>query len=80
MFIQASTVQLVLVSNGEMTYCYYIYPNGLSKWISNRRQYAPVWVGYYSKKDTPFTHHNSFIPDALKLDVNVKHGGRHLIY
>ncbi|KAL4219778.1 hypothetical protein ACF0H5_020191 [Mactra antiquata] len=70
-----STFQLVLVSNGEMTYSFYIYANGMMKWISKRPKYAPVWVGYHCKADTPFTFHNSFMPSVLELDKDAVHRG-----
>ncbi|KAL4219781.1 scavenger receptor [Mactra antiquata] len=70
-----STFQLVLVSNGEMTYSFYIYANGMMKWISKRPKYVPVWVGYHCKRDTSFTSHTSFTPSVLELDKNAVHRG-----
>ncbi|KAL4219782.1 hypothetical protein ACF0H5_020194 [Mactra antiquata] len=71
----SSTFQLVLVSNGEITYSFYIYANGMMKWISKRPNYAPVWVGYHCNTDSSFTIHNSFTPSVLKLDKNAVHRG-----
>ncbi|XP_060603455.1 mucin-like protein isoform X2 [Ruditapes philippinarum] len=65
---QAVTFQAVLISDGSVTFSFFIYGHDVMQWRYKGAQNPTIWVGYAINQTKPYTHPFSFSDSSLGLD------------